>query len=567
MKQHLLFILLIIPTLSIGQTNLYKSNGVSDFFRWPIYEMGNKLFYLSRSTDSIKNSRAVDVYYISCVDKYSALLIKSVVVLRDTSFNPYDEFQPFAVSYSVNRSSGRLNVLYVDDIETPHNESVLLQYPKTIHFTQLDSNLNVVVASKPVLSFDKISKYAFWVIGFSSTTNSQTTLSYDVRDTLEDVFYNPQSSATKLLTVDDTGAIVHSKFLGWEPVSDVTNFPIHASTDDLYRLSDNQYFAKVDFQDSLFHGQLYSLLELDSNLDLVDTFDFPINYYGANPPGKLVYGLGSLQEGLIFLPTGSLIRSAGGIYKDRSTNVDYRYYGLGKGDPSTGYRSSKIYFPPVTDTDDYWHSGDLGYYGANYNKYDNLVYSFTSTKSDNDFGYCFNDEDNLGQLAAVDTNLNEQWVKYLRPSPGYCVQTFCIAVPDNRKGVIISGVTFKLAGRNENTPLEPFIYYVDRSTRLGVDEPKSHFIISDQFSLFPNPATDAITIQNVLGSRYDYTVYNALGQRLISGTAQGAKNTIDVQSLPAGVYGINIQSPAKEAGHFEVFEELIDCRCRPQPVA
>lgn len=66
---------------------------------------------------------------------------------------------------------------------------------------------------------------------------------------------------------------------------------------------------------------------------------------------------------------------------------------------------------------------------------------------------------------------------------------------------------------------------------------------SNSFSVFPNPATDNITVTMVEGTQAtQVVVYNAHGQQVRSANVTGNDVTIDVKDLEAGVYFISLQN-------------------------
>src|SRR4051812_19363700 len=128
----LLLGLCILQYFAFGQKNLYVSNGISSFARWPIVEAGNSVFYLSYTNDTV-NGRLINRHFISSVNKFTNALQHSVQLLADTVFSPY-EYQSFPISYSFNPSSNRLNIFFVTDEDSSSwAPSTLKQFPKSIY--------------------------------------------------------------------------------------------------------------------------------------------------------------------------------------------------------------------------------------------------------------------------------------------------------------------------------------------------------------------------------------------------------------------------------------------------
>lgn len=89
--------------------------------------------------------------------------------------------------------------------------------------------------------------------------------------------------------------------------------------------------------------------------------------------------------------------------------------------------------------------------------------------------------------------------------------------------------------RSGITSLSPFAVF-DGSTAVGVQETEALSV-----SLYPNPVTNVVTY-NLSGQKNHTQIdlYNASGQLVTTQTAQGNRGTIDVSTLPAGVYTIKI---------------------------
>jgi len=61
-----------------------------------------------------------------------------------------------------------------------------------------------------------------------------------------------------------------------------------------------------------------------------------------------------------------------------------------------------------------------------------------------------------------------------------------------------------------------------------------------KIQIFPNPATEELTIKTTLTQPYTITLQNMLGETVQTLRTAGQKQTINVSSLPAGVYNVSI---------------------------
>ncbi|MBS1629317.1 MAG: hypothetical protein JST27_04580, partial [Bacteroidetes bacterium] len=363
------------------------------------------------SFDSPAASLPMVNYYFSRVDAKSGQLLKTVLLLSDTTFNASENNQTTALSYCINTARNGFNFFILADADSSQDYrfySSLWQYPKSVGFFQLDTGLLVTIPKKDIVNRQPFSRYAFWYTGPSmQISESACAFMYVVRDTLLDNSLFNVSAATKVLIVDDTGKVIGDKFLGYEPTGTGTYFPNHFC-EYLYKVPPPNYFCvRVGFQDSIFAGQLPKLLLLDSNLNMYDTVDCPDARPFEQPmPGKKNIVFMGLATTFFPLPTGSLCSYSMGEYTDSlHRDSTYDYYALAKGSLRPGYNPAALYFPPKANAGDYFHSAGLSFPSALYNSFDNRIYSFSATETYPvpPFQYCMNGQPNLGQLVCVDT--------------------------------------------------------------------------------------------------------------------------------------------------------------------
>lgn len=56
--------------------------------------------------------------------------------------------------------------------------------------------------------------------------------------------------------------------------------------------------------------------------------------------------------------------------------------------------------------------------------------------------------------------------------------------------------------------------------------------------IYPNPATEVLTINTVYGSYPSFTISNMMGQTVMNQSIVSGSTNVDVKALPAGVYYI-----------------------------
>jgi hypothetical protein len=74
-------------------------------------------------------------------------------------------------------------------------------------------------------------------------------------------------------------------------------------------------------------------------------------------------------------------------------------------------------------------------------------------------------------------------------------------------------------------------------TSVGLDEVNA---VAD-FSMSPNPANDQLTVKTDARGKALLTIYNALGQKVLHTTLESAETTINIESLNAGTYFVEVR--------------------------
>lgn len=544
--------------ISQAQSNLFISNGKDELAAPPFREFGPNVYYVTKRVDTTLQGLIVGSYFFNSVDKKSVHLNKTTLICRDTAKSPFGWGTVGRVAYSFNSDTKTFSFFFDTQSDSSSFEvSPVRKYPKRINYLVVDTGLNVLVPSKPIFYDDRSDRYRLeGVYSALAVEGNRTVLTYLVCDT----FFISPGPAAKLLIVDDTGAILSDKFLVWEPEGSGTTFPSHECISGLKPLNDGNYAVLGFFFDSLFYGVPFSLLNLDSNFDLRYVTDYPAFYKGtsSNPltstSGKSNVYFGGDGETFFTLPTGGFVRSSAASYKDDTTGEFYSSNGIGKTEGPTNCMPNHIYISPNSDSSDKQHSSMFAIDNAVYNVSDNRMYIFSSTRSQPTF-YCIDGVSNFGQVVALDTNLQEKWVKYIRPRPGYCIRSSTVVSPDNRGGVLISGWEFDMNDRMNPKSEKPFIYHVDSSTRLAADDLNAPLFITDQFSVYPNPMRDRVTIENVLGTSFSYCLINAMGQSVLHGNLAGVKSSIDLSTQTPGLYLLNLFEGSRKVNSFRLLKQ------------
>lgn len=85
------------------------------------------------------------------------------------------------------------------------------------------------------------------------------------------------------------------------------------------------------------------------------------------------------------------------------------------------------------------------------------------------------------------------------------------------------------------TKLEGIILNIIPSSSSAVREPS----LQHSLVVYPNPVSDVLYMKNLPNKQVEYSIFNVLGQRLVSGTSSGS---ISVSELGEGLYFLHIKS-------------------------
>ena len=81
---------------------------------------------------------------------------------------------------------------------------------------------------------------------------------------------------------------------------------------------------------------------------------------------------------------------------------------------------------------------------------------------------------------------------------------------------------------------------------MAVNEPAR----PQPLTVYPNPATDVLYLNDLLGETVDYTIFNALGQKVKAGSSDGS---IRVAELDKGIYILRVDGDK----HFETAKFVV----------
>ncbi len=98
--------------------------------------------------------------------------------------------------------------------------------------------------------------------------------------------------------------------------------------------------------------------------------------------------------------------------------------------------------------------------------------------------------------------------------------------------------TYQFIDKNENSGI---VYY--RLLQMDLDGKKSYYklisvnnLVAKQIKIYPNPATDQITIENTNLNAIGFSLINSVGNFILSTSLNSGVNNLSLLNLPSGVY-------------------------------
>jgi hypothetical protein len=444
----------------------------------------------------------------------------------------------------------QVHVFYVQRADSSHVYNYnTAAYQKSINYLKADLDFNILTGPKRLINYSGGSEAVpYNKLGMLlKYRQNRLVLVYSVTDTMHYINHAGTSIANKLLITDLNGQLVDSKYLGW-PISFINDayFYNHHSLDNLIPINDLEFMLGVSFFDSVFEtNKMYNAwMVLDSNLDYKGYY--PRNATFPRSGSKLRGFGGATIENHFKVPSGSVYRVAFGSYMDSSYRPPKELYNtaIGKALPHLNYMTDTMYLAPgANDIQDVSFRGKAKQAGV-YNPFDNKIYLYLTTHSNYmQSNYCINNQSSLGQLICLDTNLQEQWVKYIHYTQGgNCQYTMGVQNAYQQEGVFVAGVEY-----DTNLPFgllsnaHSYIYFVDSMTSSSIhDDKDAGMVIRALFELYPNPTKDFFEIDHVLGKAFDYQIYDAQGRLMTSGQSLNGRKKITTASWSQGMYVVRV---------------------------
>jgi hypothetical protein len=269
---------------------------------------------------------------------------------------------------------------------------------------------------------------------------------------------------------------------------------------------------------------------LDSNLVVVDTFkDKPLHM--PSGPYRGYFGDGGHE---IALPSGTLIK--GGEYTILQGPGGGRPTALSRLTAATRYSSDTtllIFNGPYDPA-----GGGNYYHNLQYNDFDKRVYYVNSTRQPSPY-YCLDTLNHL-QVICTDTLLRPLWRKFITLGSNVCATAQWVAASDGRGGIGVMGYQYDIRFPMLDTAHSGcFLFHLDSAGSVSVNGGLSP-VVRDRIRIYPNPATDAFVIDDVLGGLKTYVLYDMSGRQVNSKTVSGKLAKVALDGLAMGPYVLRV---------------------------
>jgi hypothetical protein len=531
-----------------AQVNILYKAGIKRIIPEAFSEYGGSYYFLSYSfKDSVyypkigySHIKPTQVY-MHKVNKYSNALTTTCIAMGDTmqADSIVDAQYCF---FAVN--DGRIHIAFRKIFVKDTNTFEGVQH--SLCYLQLDTNLNIVVPDTRLLYSDQTGRiYSVQPAGIA-TGQSKTTIVYTQADTAQN--YNGWMTSYKQLNF--SGNIIQEGIVGRIDTSGgktrehfVFNFQ---------SISGNKYIIGGK---GIQWKNIYTYFIADENMHMVDSGALDL-FLNNVPPGE----------------DASSYRPAEIVVLENSPNIIvgsvlHRYITLDSSVYHTGLAkyNNKVPFPVIDkaivikerDAIDLFHFNGYNTWDRDlhmaYNTKEHLAYYANSAYTNYASGECYYGYNYL-QIVCADTNLNLKWRKFIFSGVDSCMWVRTVTACDERTGIVVVGRSNGISNMVDTSLQVDFAYRIDSDGYVSVNDVERQ-IARNRIEIYPNPATDKVTIDDVFDGNGIYYLYNTEG-RLIKTAAYNRYNkTIHLDDYTPGLYLLRIIAANDETYTFKVLHQ------------
>jgi hypothetical protein len=541
-RNSLLVLFLFLLSFSLkAQTNLYNQLSIpATFYPNPgVQEYKGNYYAVSFNVkDSVFYGDYPYLYPLEySIHKFSVsshALLASTVISGDTlqADSTLQFMQPL-----IEVQADRVHLTYLkrilhDTITQPSYK----QFWWELYYKQLDTNLNVTVPETRIELADNSTQLSGIYLQNLNVSANKVTIAFHQSDTSMLL-----SSVSRYIQLDFAGNLIRKDTLGIpmlavsnpsHQVAEINNYP-----GNKYLISGQSLYTIPNAVNGMFYLA-------DSAMNMLDTFALkPFLFYNAPD----VSGYFSRFPNLLALPTGSII--GGGEY--RSAPSGQNYTALVKCTAASRYSIDKFITFKNVDQSDGGHKSSPSIHNLTYNPNDNLIY-YADVTHTTSFGCLANE--NYVEVLCLDTNLHIKWQKYILAKTNSCSWVGYVEGCSERPGVLISGGSYDSPPTTFLATYHPFIFHLDSAIVAGISNTPSA-TVRDRVQVFPNPAHDYITIDDILHENGEVCIYDMQGSLKYRNSYGRSKAKVLLSEYPAGMYFIRVTTQNNQIFSFKILKE------------
>lgn len=524
-KYILLLAAMLVVIYGQAQVNILQPAGIRYANQYSFVEDHNSYYVLQQKhgPDNINfpNVFRATQYVLVKINKYTNQIVAQQPVAGDTT-NTDSVVNFFYVHHTI--VNNKISILFT---KTYLQGGSIINYQGK--FVQLDTNLNITIPEKDIPTTQTCINYIVQAkdkgILLSYISNIPTSSSYELY--------------SEYIFLDSIGNIVTRDTIGIAP----NTHPYNHNVIDLVNSNNKGYLVLGN--NILGDNSWLGFYLADSNMQIVDTFRLKTDqmYY----KGDLIHYQRRIN--LLQLPSGGIISSA--LFATQVPTGAGFYPVIAKHGQNSRYAVDTFVVFGAIDSTDYGHFGFNLAHFINYNRFDNSIYCIDATHR-GIYGDCKSSY-NYVEVMRLDTNLHTIWRKYIYFGPDSCATGTNIATPYQRSGVIVQvGASAIPQGNSLGTS---FDFYIDSTGNPLPTGNISNIHVRDRITIYPNPATDKITIDDVHGALAATIIYNTSGQKVLHQQLMGNKQMVLVETLPPGLYFVVVKTKDGETVTFKLMRQ------------
>jgi len=416
------------------------------------------------------------------------------------------------------------------------------QLHHSVQYLQIDTNLNNILVSERQLVYDDNSRRInnVWVAGIATTANKVTIICAQADSV--------KNNGGRILTykqMDMGGNIVKEGPVG--------------AVDTTATTTQEQYLFHFTEMDSKYLVSGYGIVS--KNQDVFCIRDEHMNHTDSGFL-SIFFTLKNESVGtyrpleVIPLPNSPYVILGGGVRRDIDSNATMFYhtafvkYKNENNNPTI--ERSLIIMEQDSEDREHFDGYELSHKDQHlaYNKSENLIYYANAAYTNHLGGICYKGYNYL-QIICADTNLNLKWRKFIFSGIDSCMWVRTVKACHERTGVVVVGRTNGISNMLDTSLQVDFAYRIDSDGYVSVNDAEKQ-MARNRIEIYPNPATDKVTIDDVFNGGGTYYLYNMQGKLLDTARYDRFNKTVVLQNYPPGLYLVRVICNDDETYNFKI---------------